>query len=1000
MIPNATLGRRVLALSYRLSVLLSSYVLLTVLLTGVFSAQTPEAAQVQNEDALLRALIDGEPNQAATIKTLIAEHQHLVSLRLWEKLIERAALAYYINPNKALAIYNAALEVAGSLNDKRLQALTHYKIGLMRSGTGQTQLAIESYLTSKQLFEEIGSQKDLVYILSDLGSLYFHLENFGEAKRYAEASIALADMLKSDPAVLEARQDNFGVAGALSTLGFISLRQGGLMQAIEYLQQSLALYRDLDGGSLKFGLYIADKLSALGGVYELMGDNWQALTYLNQALELARKLPYPNLRASVLNNLGMLYLEQEDYARSSEYFTQALEVYQSQRNTLEIARVSLNLGVIQQRQGNYASALEHFGKSLEQATKLGNKELVIASEEGIGAVQQAQGNYATALDALDRGLALAKETDDQVRIAEILWRKSEALYAGQRHAEATALAQTALDLARRLRLPKLSYLIATTLGRAYIGQQKPDAALGVLSQAVEQVERLRVRVAGQNQERQLFFESKVGAYHSLIGLLIAQTRPLEALLYAERAKGRALLDYLSDGGAQVARTLSAKDQREERELNQAIGDLNHQVLSARLQASSDAARLNQLESRLHAARLRYASFQDLLQVASAESNPLHGYLPTLTQSSLDDLIKDDQTAYLEYVVTKERVFLFVLTKGGSQRADLRIHTINIEEAELTQLVSDYQRMMGDRIPTFAALSRRLYELLLKPAESQLQGLRALCIIPDGPLWNAPFQAIQGRNGRYVIEDYAVHYAPSLSVLAKLAQRDIDPKRGRIPSLLALGNPLAGGQTVARLQESNRGGAFDPLPEAESEVKALAQMFDPARSKVFTGTHADEMTFKSSAADYDILHLATHGILDGRHPLYSYLLLAKPTGDTNDDGLLEAREIMRLNLRADLAVLSACETARGRIGAGEGVIGMSWAFFVAGCRTTVVSQWQVNSPSTAKLMGVFYRHLRPGVAESGKTKDKALRLAALELMKDARFRHPYYWAGFVMIGSNK
>jgi CHAT domain-containing protein len=110
--------------------------------------------------------------------------------------------------------------------------------------------------------------------------------------------------------------------------------------------------------------------------------------------------------------------------------------------------------------------------------------------------------------------------------------------------------------------------------------------------------------------------------------------------------------------------------------------------------------------------------------------------------------------------------------------------------------------------------------------------------------------------------------------------------------------------------------------------------------------------------------------------------------------------MDLNLRADLVVLSACETARGRIGAGEGVIGMSWAFFVAGCRTTVVSQWQVNSPSTSELMAGFYKHLRPAATKNRKMKSDALRLAALELIKNPRYRHPYYWAGFVMIGSNK
>lgn len=1000
MITNSNLAGRRFSSSRSFFSILCLSTLFVLLLPHGSTSQTPSTTQIQNEDALLLALVNCEPGQTTKIKALITENQHLVSPRLWERLTERAAAAYYyVSPEKALAIYNIALEVSDSLNDKRLLAVTYYKIGLTYSGIGQPESAIQAHLTSKKLFEEAGLQRDLTYILSDLGSLYFHLQNYNEAKKYAEQSIALTDSLRDSSAPAGAWPDNYGVAGALSTLGFISQRHGSLMQAVEYLRQSLALYRELDGGSSKFGLYVADKLSALGGLYNLLGDNGQALFYLNQALEVARKTTYPNTTASVLNNLGVLYLDQEDYARAADYFNQGLQIYQAQRNQLEIARVLLNFGVTHQRQGDYEHALEYFGKSLEQATKISNKELIIAAEEGIGAVQQAKGDIAASLETLDRGLALAKEVSDPVRIAEILWRKAEAHFAARNYAEAVALAESALQLARQLRLPKLSYLIATTLGRAYIGQNKPDPALKMLSEAVEQMEALRTRVAGQEQERQLFLENKVGAYHSLIELLIAQGKPMDALLYAERAKGRVLLDLLGADGSRRAKALAQKEQKEERRLNLAIVEINNAIRDERLKTSPDPSRLNLLGSLLNSARLKYAAFQDQVYASRPGSKTPHSQLPALTQSDLDRLIEDEQAAYLEYVVTKERVFLFVLTKDQTRSVVVKVHTINIKEAELAKLVGDYHQMMADRIPTFAALSQRLYNLLLKPAESQFQGKRTLCIAPDGPLWEAPFQATQARDGRYLVEDYAIHYAPSLSVLAEVRRRGSAQERGRAPSLLAFGNPLAGAEVITRLREVNRGGSFAPLPEAEVEVKALAQMFDPARSRVFIGARADEQTFKSLAPTYNVLHFATHGVLDDRHPLYSYLLLSKPAGDVGDDGFLEAREIMDLDLRADLAVLSACETARGRIGAGEGVIGISWAFFVAGCRTTVVSQWQVNSPSTSDLMAGFYKHLRPA-AEGGKLKSEALRLAALELIRNPRYRHPYYWAGFVMVGGNK
>jgi CHAT domain-containing protein len=139
------------------------------------------------------------------------------------------------------------------------------------------------------------------------------------------------------------------------------------------------------------------------------------------------------------------------------------------------------------------------------------------------------------------------------------------------------------------------------------------------------------------------------------------------------------------------------------------------------------------------------------------------------------------------------------------------------------------------------------------------------------------------------------------------------------------------------------------------------------------------------------------------PMYSYLALATPNAEPNaeeakEDGLLEAWELMQMNLSAELAVLSACETARGRIGAGEGVIGLSWALFVAGVPSTVVSQWKVESSSTRDLMVGFHRGLRSTTRPL--TKTEALRQAVLPLLKNPRTDHPFYWAGFVLVGDGQ
>lgn len=967
-----------------------------LLTPGGATPQQTDAPPFQTEDSLFSALLERASEQTA-VGPLLARNQPLVTARLWQRLIGHAELAYYQpRPERSLALYALTVAVAEQLNDKRLLATTHYKLGLNNLHLRRYQAAIQSYLISRRLFEEAGLHRDLIYICGDLGALFLAVEDYTKAKEYALQAIALGRAAKLGGVTTGALPDQYGVAEALSTLGHVTQYSGDYTQAAEYFRQSVALYQELYGGSLKYGLYLAETLLALGGVYNLLGENARALLFIHQALDIARKLPYyQNLTASILNILGVLYLDQEDYDRATGYFGQCLRINRSLRNREGTADALLNLAVTHQRKGEFDQALENFNQSLAEATAIASKDLIIAAGEGIGAVYQAQGKPAAALEQLNRSLSLAREIDSNLRIAELLWRKAEVGIATRNYIEASALAREANELARRLRLPKMSFLTTTTLGQAYAGLKQTDLAIQTLSQAVEQVEAMRQQVAGQQQGRQLFFENKVAAYHSLVELLLAQNKPVDALLRAEQAKSRVLLDVLSDGtGTRLAMT--PKEREEEKQLNQVITKLNGEIRAEQLKQSPDAAQIDQIRVRLEAARLKYASFQDLLYASRSKSEAPRGQTVLLAPDALGSFAQDERTAFLEYVVTREQSYLFVLTKGQGGFPDLKAYLINVSAEKIEELAGRFRRMIADRLPVSAQLCRELYDLLIKPAELQLQGKTTICVIPDGVLWEMPFQAMQPRQGHYLIEDYAIYYAPSLTVLAEINRKGKDAK-AVLPSLLAFGNPIIGGETIAQLQEVKRGESFAPLPEAATEVRNLARIFGPQRSKVFIGTQADESSFRVLAPAYQAIHFATHGVLDNRHPLYSYLLLAK-TGE-DDDGLLEAREIMNLNLGADLVVLSACETARGRIGAGEGVVGMSWAFFAAGCRTMVATQWEINSASAAELMVKFYQRLLPVTEKEKTTKAHALRQAAIELMQDRRYRHPAYWAGFIMVGSN-
>src|SRR5213078_2997809 len=155
--------------------------------------------------------------------------------------------------------------------------------------------------------------------------------------------------------------------------------------------------------------------------------------------------------------------------------------------------------------------------------------------------------------------------------------------------------------------------------------------------------------------------------------------------------------------------------------------------------------------------------------------------------------------------------------------------------------------------------------------------------------------------------------------------------------------------------------------------------------VLLGAEADEQQIRRETPQSGVVHLAAHGVFRDQDPMSSYLRIARD--GKAEAGQLEAREMMNLNLSASIVVLSGCETARGTAGAGEGLIGMSWALFVAGAPTTVASQWKVDAASTSDLMLRFHR----GVRESGHTA-QAMQAAELAVMRRPEFRHPFYWSG--------
>jgi CHAT domain-containing protein len=510
-----------------------------------------------------------------------------------------------------------------------------------------------------------------------------------------------------------------------------------------------------------------------------------------------------------------------------------------------------------------------------------------------------------------------------------------------------------------------------SLSRAQIARRvgRIDEAETALTALIDDVDRLRAIGIGGAQQRDVYVSSRAEIYDELADLLVDRDRARDAVQVTERRRARVLLESVLDDNR------GAADHAERLPLERKVEQLNSAMLAA------DGARREQLRIELASARKEL----DQLSASTSKDPRIESrrQLPPLETLGLPaDMV------LIEFLATRQRTIAFTITfaDGGVQ---YRATPIPVDRKTLRLRVGQLRNALEHRDLRYDQFARNLYNLLLAPLGERVARAKSIGIIPDDVLWNVPFHALQGPDGRYLAEKQSIFYAPSLHMLALTAAPRTQARRP--VELLAFANPVIGADTAAAYRSVYRDAELGSLPDTETEVRALQRIYGPGRSRVYIGADARESVLKSEASRSRILHIATHGIVDEAAPMYSSVVLAKAPEDA-EDGLLEAREIAAMRLDADLAVLSACDTARGRIGPGEGVVGLSWSLLAAGVPRSVVSQWKAESASTSELMIEFHRQL-----VAGQPAADALRAAQRKLMHDRRRAHPFYWAPFVVVG---
>ncbi|MBO0724671.1 MAG: CHAT domain-containing protein [Blastocatellia bacterium] len=891
---------------------------------------------------------------------------------------------------QALRITQIAAWIAERIGDRVGLGNAMIDLGRIHDRQNHYAQAMDCYQKSLAIFEEAGDKKGKSLALLYIGVAYDSESRFDQALTYFEKGLAISEEI-GDKSVSARILDRMGLAH--DSLGHYEL-------ALELLQKSRALSEDSNDKET-----LGSTLNSLGIVYSDHGRYAEALECLLKSLKILEEMGIAGdkLRlADLLTNIGRIYRLQGNTDQALAYYRRGLKIFEDLGDKFGIATLQINIGVAYKTQGYYEEAVEWFQKSLRGYEEMKSSGGVARSLNNIGATYRLQGRHEQAMEQLLKSLRIREEIKDRVGISLTLNNLGR-LYQDQgRYAEMLEVSSRSAGLAEEFNAREQLWNAQYLMGVAFQALGRQAEARRSFLAAIDGIESLRREVAGGEQQRQSFLEDKLSPWLGMISLLVSQKEFGEALTFAEQSKARALLDTLQAGRPSLRRSLSPQERQAEEDQRLLMGALNSQLSGELRRDKPDSSRVAELKASVAKARLEYEDLENNLYVAHPELRARRGEASIIKAEEIAALLPDPSSALLEYVVDDDRTYLFAITKAaGHAEAEIEVFTIPIKRVELAKQTEGFRAQLAGRDLGFRASARKLYDLLLKPAQEALRGKTSLVIAPDDKLWELPFQALLTSDSRYVIEKSAVSYAPSLTVLREMRahrgkHQPGDPAETAGYPLLAFGNPAIGKETIERAALALRDERLDPLPEAEQEVKALGRLYGP-HSKVYIGAEASEDRLKAEGARARILHFATHGVLNNASPMYSHLVLSQ--GDTNEDGLLEAWELMQMDLKADLAVLSACETARGRFGAGEGLIGLSWALFVAGVPATVVSQWKVESASARDLTLDFHQRLMaPSNAKT--TKAEALREAALKMMKNPATSHPFYWAGFVLVGDGR
>ncbi len=792
----------------------------------------------------------------------------------------------------------------------------------------------------------------------------------------------------------------------------------------------------------------------MGVAFKRQGDFGQAQSYYQKSLDIRlRQLDerHPAI-ADIYENIAICLKELNQYEAAVELHQKVLSIRKEKfgENHSRVGRSYINLGICYKHLEQYETALACY----QQAATLTIQRLgpdhpnVSMVYDNMANCYSVMGDHEQAKIFFNKAIAINHKKYGQFhpRISITYQSYAAALLRASVPDSALANIQSAIyalvpsyDPSNLFAQPSLTHLeapyrlldnlvlkanILRTLNVKRPNQGYGHHSLATYELAADLVDSLRISYLDASSKETLA-ASLYRLYDNGVALALesyekghpsGDSMLAKAFRFAERSKAALLLQAITELGAKKGGRIPEALQAEELALKEAMAAQRRKLFqAAQAQLAQDS--LTAIEAALFDLKRQHAALVKRLEQQYPQYYQLKYQIQTASLAETQASLPDEHAQLIVYFMGTEQLHGFAI-----MRDQVSVHSIDWDD-EKSQELQAFSRMLGDRrlikeegftpdhFQAFATESYDWYQQLLAPllVPQTATAPQKLIIIPDGILGYVPFDLLLHERPTssqldyhalpYLLHRYVTRYEYSATVL--LQKNYVHKKPSVVLGGFAPSYAPSHALAVSTERKSLANGipaGFSQLFGTQQEVQFISQMIG---GDAHLGLSAHEAAFKASAERYQLLHLAMHAFVNDLDPLYSGLAFTAPLaplseGDTTvEDAILYAYEIYNLELAAELAVLSACNTGSGKYHQGEGVMSLARAFKYAGCPNIAMSLWQADDEVTAAIMQHFYAHLHDGMP-----KDEALRQAKLDFLASYSQKvHPHYWGAFVLIGDD-